>query len=235
MTNKTILGVLAFTFLLLFISGTLGYSIKIPVCNSTLNDSCITYSNVAAIASAPLASMYLGADGNIYLTNDTLSNYTIYSPVFYNYTNITQNITYYYSYNLTNGSNLTIYQNVTANDTMLRTWIATLNLTFNQSGYNRTEADSLFASKIDLANLQNALVNYASKNDLNTLNAKFSPLLYINFTGTNGSSINLKAIQDHVDNSTGDFNMTWKVIIIINCFLVVVVILLVARSMMAGG
>lgn len=243
MINKTIFSILLLSFLLLFVTSISAYTIKIPVCtsSSTINDTCLNYSYVGAITNAPKAIMYLGDDGNLYLTNDTqvqytiVNNYTNYTNV-YNVTNVTQLVSNYYSYNLTNGSNITIFQNFTANDSIIRTWISSLNLSiFNNTIYNKSDADSIFAFKGDLVNLQNALANYATKNDISILDSKItqSSLSSLNLSGINGS-INLKAIQDHIDNSTGDFSMTWKVIIIINCVLIVILILLIAKNMIAG-
>ena len=183
--------------------------------------------------------IYLGQDGNLYLTNDTSMNFSNnYNATFITYqvTNIT-NVTYIYSYNATNGStiNVTILQNVTANETYLRQWIASLNISsfFNYTGYNKSDADSIFASKSDLNNIQNSL-GLATKIDLNTFEAKLNPLLSLNVIN-NGTTINLTALADHVENTKGDdFNMFWKVIVIINIVLVVIVMLVLIRNIMSG-
>ena len=247
MINKKI-GILLFSCmllsLLLSVNFILGYTIKIPVCNSTINNSnntnsCINYTTVSAVTNAPPAMIYLGQDGNLYLTNDTSMNFSNnYNATFITYqvTNIT-NVTYIYSYNATNGStiNVTILQNVTANETYLRQWIASLNISsfFNYTGYNKSDADSIFASKSDLNNIQNSL-GLATKIDLNSFEARLSPLLSLNVIN-NGTTINLTALADHVENTKGDdFNMFWKVIVIINIVLVVIVMLVLIRNIMSG-
>lgn len=247
MINKTIIGILLLSFLLLFVTSISAYTIRIPVCNSnsTINDTCLNYSYVGAVTNAPKAIMYLGDDGNLYLTNDTQIQYTMYNNYtnytnIYNVTNVT-NITHvsnYYVYNFTNGtaSNITIVQNFTANDSIIRAWVSSLNLSiFNSTMYNKSEADSIFAFKGDLSNIQNALANYATKQDILLLDSKIaqSSASILNFSGINGS-INLKALQEHVDNNTGDFNMTWKVVIVINCILLLLVIAMIAKLMMSG-
>jgi hypothetical protein len=219
-----------------------GYTIKIPVCTSNLTADCINYTHVSAITNAPRAIMYLGEDGNLYLTNDTQIQYTIvnnytttnYTTV-YNVTNVSQfyNVTNYYSYNLTNGSNMTIIQNITANDSVIKEYLEKFNLSlFNGTIYNKTEADSVFAFKGDLSNIQNSM---ATKAELGMIDNKYSPLLALSFAGPNGSLINLTSLSQKVDENTDSgFSITWKVIIVINCILLLLIIVMIAKMMMSG-
>jgi len=224
--KKIIINLLLLNFLLILsLNGVLSYTLKFPLCNSssTINDSCINYITATAITNAPQAIMFLGQDGNIYLTNDTQIAYTIVN----NITNITNNITNNYYYNATNGSDIIVVHNITANETYLKSWINSLNITsiFNFSGYNKSEIDVLLASKIDTTSLQTALANYATQTQLNNLNIVLNP---------NGTPINFTALQEYYENKDGDFSMTWKIIIIINCFLIVILILLIAKTIMTG-
>lgn len=233
-------------FLILSLNGILAYTLKFPLCSPPIiNNSCINYTIAQAVTNAPSAIMYFGQDGNLYLTNDTLIQYTVINNITYpTYQTInTTNITYIYNYNATNGSviNVTIYQNITANETYLRQWLASINFSnassnisslFNISGYNRAEAEAAFAFKSELTNLQNGVSNtFATKVEMNNLDAKYAALLI----GQNGTVTNFTALAEKIENNTsGEFSITWEIIIIINSILAVCIILFLVRSMMSG-
>jgi hypothetical protein len=225
-TKKTILSIFFFAFLLAILNTIpiSAYTFQIPLCNPPImNTSCINYTSVSPITNAPVNGIMYSKDGYLYLTNETPVNYTIYN----NYTNITYNVTNVtiYSYNISNGSSLTIIQNITANDSIIRDWI---NSKFNTTIYNKSEANDTFAFRIELNELRNNLVNYAAKTDLNVLDSKYNYLLAINATGINGT-ISLNDL-----NNKDGLSMTWKIIIIINCLLIVILIFVVIKNMMSG-
>lgn len=221
MINKKIL--LSVFFLSLFLAtlnGVVAYSFQIPLCNSTVNVSCINYTSIAPITNAPLNEIIYWRDGYLYLTNDTNITHNNYTN------NITYtNISYFYIYNATNGSSITVIQNFTANESIVREWLITkLNSMFhNMTVYNRSEADTTFAFRTELDGVRNSLVNYATVNDLN---ARYGYLLAINASGINGS-INSS------DSVNQDIGLVWKIIIIVNC--VLIVILLVMLKMVMSG
>lgn len=186
-----------------------------PLCNSTTNSSCINYTSVSPITTAPMNGIIFVRDGYLYLTNDTLINYTTINNISYYITNIT-NITYVY--NISNGSNLTIIQNITANDSIIRDWVnSKLNSSFlNSSYYIKNETDIKFVFRTELDELKNTLTTYSTKNDLNT---RYGYLLAINASSVTGS-INL----DNLNEDNG-FTMVWKVILIIDCVLTVLLMI----------
>lgn len=241
MTYKNLIKVLITCFLLVFLMTQVSaYTVQIPVCNASISTSCVNITYVGAITNAPRAIMYLGSDGNLYLTNDTTIQYTIVnnytSPTYYNITNITtQNVTNYYSYNLTNGSNLTIIQNFTANDSIIQAWVNNLNLSnvavltmFNRTYYTKIDSNSIFASKNDLTALQNVLTSYATKGEINNLDIKYTPLL----AGPNGTVANYTALVEKIENNSGGFSLTWKIILIINGILTLLLLIMVVKNMM---
>jgi hypothetical protein len=235
--KKIILGSLLLSlFLILSLNGILAYTYKFQLCNPpTINDSCINYSSVSPVTNAPINGIMYWKDGSLYLTNETPLNYN-YTYVTYNVTNVTYVTN---SYNLTNGTNVTIIQiqNITANDTLVQQWLSSLNIS-NSSVFNwsnlgiYTKNETQAALNAELSSVQTLLANYATKADLdalnNALNAKYGYLLAINSTGINGT-INLNEI-----NNGGGFDMTWKVIIIIIGVLVFILIIMFVRSMMSG-
>lgn len=215
-TKKIISSLFFFVLLLTIIIGISAYTFQIPICNSTINNSCINITSISPITNAPNGIMFW-KDGYLYLTNDTATNYTIYNIT---NTNITyQNITYFY--NISNGSSLTIIQNITANESIIRDWInSKLNSTFyNNSFYNRSDADITFAFKTEFNNLKNSLSTYAMKTDLD----KYGYLLTINASGIDAINVN----------ENGGLSTTWIVIIIINCVLTVVLMLFIIKMMMS--
>lgn len=218
---------LLFLFLLIItgLTGTLAYTLKFPLCNSTVNDSCINYTSVSPITNAPKAIMYWDESGNLYLTNDTptvyINNYTYLQYV--NLTNITYqvtNITNLY-YNASNGSNIILSVNVTANETFVREWLVNLYSNFSNI-YNRSEIENRFAFKDDLNGIRNIFNNYTLTVDTKVDN------LYSNI-----SSLNITRMNEFMDDN-GSFSTTWKVIVIINCILMVAIILFLIRNMMEG-
>lgn len=227
--KKIILSSLFFMFFLVIIlNGIMAYTFQIPLCNSSINSSCINLTSVASITNAPINGIMFWKDGNLYLTNDTSFNYTVYNNTVYNVTNITyQTINATYIYNITNGSNVTIIQNITANDSIIRDWInSKLNNTFfNGSIYNKSDAEITFALKTELNELKTSIANYATKNEMTSLDSKYAYLLAINGSGLNGS-ININELSNDNGIST-----TWMVIIIINCVLTVILIIVMIRIM----
>jgi hypothetical protein len=226
--KKIILSLFFFGLFLSVLNGIIAYTYQIPLCSSTINSSCINFTSVGAITNGPINGIMFWKDGYLYLTNDTLTNYTSNTYITYNITNITYVTN---SYNLTNGSNITIIQNITANDTLVQQWISSLNLSNNWSSlgiYTKNETQA--ALNAELSSVQSLLANYATKADLdalnNALNIKYGYLLAINSTGINGT-INLNEI-----NNGTEFSMTWKVIIVINCILIVILIIFIVRNMM---
>lgn len=196
------------------------YSIKINTCNATVNISCLNISTVPAITTAQYAYMYLGSDGNIYLTNDTAYvytnmsyfNVTYFNITYTNYTNIT------YVYNLTNGSTLQVVQNFTANDSAIEVWLTGTN--FRATFYNKTQADNLFALKSD----------YATKAELNVVDAKYAAaVLTTTFITDNGTVINSTYIANHVYNE-GDFSIIWKIMIIASLILIILLFFFIMRQ-----
>jgi hypothetical protein len=225
MNTKIILSVFFFFIVsLTLLNGISAYTFKIPVCNDTVNTSCINYTAITPITNAPINSVMFFRDGNLYLTNDTTFTYTIVN----NITNITQNITNIYSYNATNGSDITVVQNITANESIIRDWVVTkLTTTFsNMTFYNKSEADNLFAFKTEMNNVKteitNMLLSYPSITDMNN---KYGYLLVINTSGANGT------IQLTEDVGSG-MGMTWKVIIIINIVISVLLMIVIVKIMM---
>jgi hypothetical protein len=240
-TNKIILNIFLLSFFLILSLNvisipTSAYTFQIPLCNSTVNTSCINLNTITPVTNAPINGIMYWRDGNLYLTNDTVINYTIIN----NITNITYqnnitNITYQttnvttYVYNISNGSSLIVYQNITANDSIIRDWInSKLNSSFSNTSllnfYNKTDAEITFALKTELIELRSNLVNYATKADVD----KYGRLLVIDTSGLN-ETLNL---QELVDNN--GLSMTWMIIIIVNCVLVVVLMIAVVKLMMNG-
>jgi len=226
MNTKTILSLFFFfIFSSILLSGISAYTFQLPLCNATINTSCINYTSVGAITNAPINGIMFFRDGNLYLTNDTIINYTVTNNITVN--NITQNITHIYNYNATNGSSITVVQNITANESIIRDWVAAkLTTTFsNITFYNRSDADITFAFKSDVTNLRteitNMLLNYPSITDMNN---KYGYLLVINTTGVNGT------IQLTEDMGDG-MSTTWKVIVIINCVLIVLLMIIIIKMM----
>lgn len=220
-TKKIILSLFFFTLFLTILNGVLAYTLQIPLCTPSINTNCINYTSVSPITNIPLNGIMFWKDGYLYLTNETAINYTVINNN-YTYINNGTNITYYitnvttYSYNLTNGSNLIIIQNITANESIVRDWV---NSKFNTTFYNKSDAEITFAFKTELNELKNTLSSYAVKTDLD----KYGYLLAINASGID--ELNL--------NENDSLSMIWKVIIIINCILIVIIILFIIKSMMS--
>jgi hypothetical protein len=214
--KKILLSLFFFASFLIVLNGVMAYSFQFPLCNPPIiNNSCINYTAVAAITNAPINSVMYWRDGYLYLTNET--------AIVYNTTHIT-NITYTnvsYFYNISNGSSVTVIQNITANESIVREWlVAKLNSTFyNMTFYNRTEADGLFAFKSEISEVRNRFVGYVTTADLDT---RYGYLLSINSTGINGS-VNLSDIAD------SGFTTTWKVIVIINSIMIVILVIGLVR------
>lgn len=221
LTKKTILSIFFLALFLVTLNGVIAYTLQIPLCNATTNTSCINSTSVAPVINNSNGIYF--RDGFLYLTNDTNITHNI-TYVTYNVTNITV-----YSYNISNGSTLNIYQNVTGNDTIIRDWVnAKLNATlFNMSFYNKTDADINFAFKTELAALRteitNALTAYSTKVDLDT---RYGPLLTLN-----SSALNQTAIDDLNEDK---FTLTWKIVLIIDCVLTVLLLIGLMRLTMSG-
>jgi hypothetical protein len=200
-------------FALLLINLANAYSVKINVCNSTLNTSCLEITSVSAITTAPYSYIYLGPDGNIYLTNDTSFNYVNATNITYimNYNNVTN------FYNMSNGSDLIVVQNFTANDSLIEAWLLQTNL--SKYFYNRTFADSIFALKGD----------YATKTELNSIDVKYAAAITTNFITTNGTTINSTVVADYVINDKDDFTMVWKIILISSFVLTLLLFVMIIR------
>lgn len=233
-SKKILISLLFFTFFLaMTLNGIVAYTFQIPLCNSSsLDDTCINFTSTSSITNAPINGIMFWRDGYLYLTNDTSINYTVYNNTVYNITNVTyQTINATYIYNISNGSTLTIIQNVTVNESIIKDFINSKlnNSFFNGSFYNKSETDSIFALKTEINDLKNQFANYASKNDITSLDAKYGYLLAINASGINGSSINLNELSQ--DNG---LSMTWKVIIIINSIFILVLIIVMIKGMMSG-
>jgi hypothetical protein len=219
-TKKILLGLFFFGLFLLMLNGIFAYTYQIPLCNSSINDSCLNFTSVGPITDGPINGIIFWKDGYLYLTNETIINHTIN---YYNMTNVTYqnitNVTTNYYYNISNGSSLTIIQNVTANDSLIKEW---MNSKMNLSFYNKSDAEITFAFKTELNELKNTLSSYAAKTELD----KYGYLLAINASDViNGTIGNKNDIN---------FNLTWEVIIIINCILTVILIIFIIRSMMSG-
>jgi hypothetical protein len=223
-TKKIIYSLFFLAFFLIMLNGILAYTLQISLCNPpTINESCINYTSISPVTNAPVNGIMYWKDGYLYLTNETPINYTINNN--YNVTNITFQITNITTYNLSNGSSLTIIQNITANDSIIQNWVNSK--LSNITVYNRSDANTTFAFRTELTDLINTLSSYATKNDLTNFDAKYGYLLAINSSGINGT-INL--------NETGneEFSLTWKVIVIIDCILTIILIIFIVRSMMSG-
>jgi len=215
-TKKIILNLFFFVFILTIINAVSAYSFQVPVCNSTINDSCINFVSTAPITTAPTNGLVYWKDGYLYFTNETpidsINNTYIYTYNNTIYTGV--------SYNISNGSTITIIQNITANDTIIRNWVySQLNSTF----YNKSEADIAFVPRTEFNPLRDSLpTTYVTITDLNS---KYSYLLAIN-----GSEI----INGTISSGDGEkLTITWKIIIIINCVLIVILLIAIIKIMMA--
>ena len=228
MIKKLSLMILVLLVLMIAIAGVTAYSYQIPVCNSTLNTTCIPITSTATNSTQKAVIYY--QDGFIYLTNDT--------NLYNNYTNITYtNITYLtYMINYTNGSSFIFQPNITINDGYVRDLFQQVYSASNFSNfYNKTTIDSKIASlgsSGDLDFIKNSLATYATKNDLALYDIKLNNLNNVN--SLNWSLFNLTAINEHIDNG-GDFSITWKVIVIIEAIVIILLLLFVVKSMMSGG
>jgi hypothetical protein len=231
-------------FLIVFlIASVTAYSYQIPACNSTLNSSCIPITSVSSITNAPRAIIYY-QDGNLYITNDTIQNFTNITQVYYyNVTNVTQytqqvtNITYVsYYINNSNGSSYTFQQNITLDNTYVRNLFNDLYSSTNFSRYyNRTEVDSLYSScatQGQLTNVFNTIGTCATKAELINFDTRLANLNNIN--SMNWSSFNLTRMNEYMDND-GGFSTTWKIVIVIEGVIIVLLLIFVARTMMGGG
>lgn len=190
------------------------YSYKIPICNTTINTSCLSINETSAITglTTPESNARLFyRNGILYLSNDSeITNYTIYYV-----TNIT-NVTNIYHYNLTNGSSINIIQNGTGtNESFIREIVKNF---YNSSilSYNKTQIDELFATKSDMDNLRNSLNTYASK-------------VYVDDLRVNISFLNITSLNEHLDNSF-EFNMIWIVVICVNALFTILLIIAMIKA-----
>lgn len=243
------ISILSFLLVIVTIGEISAYSYQIPVCNSTnisnvsnTNVSCVPIIGVSSITNAPQAMIYY-QNGNLYITNETGINYTIIynsslAPIhFNNYTNMSvqniTNITYYtYMINNSNGSSYTFQQNISLNNDYVRSLFNQLYSDTNFSKfYNRTEMDTLLSSQLSaqLTTLTNNLGSYATKGELVNLDLKMANVNTINWT-----SFNLTRINEYMDNG-GDFNITWKVVVIFEGVVILLLLIFVAKTMMSGG
>lgn len=205
-------------FLLILITSVTAYSYKIPVCNATsYNNSCLNVTSVGAITNAPNSMIYY-QDGNIYLTNDTIPNiHAIYNYTMINVTNISYN-----NITMINFTNISYY-----NGTILN---YTYNYSYGSSNtINKSEFDNIYANQSQLTNLINSLpTTYSTKTDLINLEARITNLNSI----SNLSSLNMTRINEHLD--SGDFSGSWKIAIVIEGILIVLLILFAMRMSMSG-
>jgi hypothetical protein len=226
MIKKTILNLFFFVLFLTILNGiglVSAYSFQIPICNPpSINISCIELTSIPSITTAPLNGIMYWKDGYLYLTNETVISYgSINNTYTYNNT-IYTNVSYFYSYNLTNGSTLIITQNVTANDSIIRDWVNNkINVTLNNiTYYNKNEADAKFVFRTEFDELKNTLSTYST---ISNLDSRYGYLLAINGSGIVNGTIN--------SGNEGNFSTIWKVIIIILCVLVVILLFAIIRIM----
>lgn len=214
---------LLFSILLLTIIYVSAYSIQIPVCNNNLTLNCINYSNVTSINNASHAVLFVGEDGNLYLTNETPP----YVATIYNYTsyNVT-NVTYHY-YNTSNGS-ISVYYNVTANETQVKEWLEKLYKNLSNI-YNKTDVEEVFVNKSlfnesyhELKNITTHLYDYINNVNMTLVNNQMGNI-----------SFNVSEINDFLEDNS-KFTLFWKFVIIINIFLLMVVIAMLIRMVSSG-
>ena len=230
--------------IILLIATISAYTIKLPACNDgIINTSCVTLSDATGTTNTGNPAVVFYQNGNIYVSNDIPTNYTIN---YYNYTNITNvnltnmtNITYVtYNINLSNGSTYVIQENQTIinysiDNDYLRQLFQQVYLNSNFSNfYNTSYINANFETISDVNNIKNTLSNYVSRADLSILDARINAL---NNNGSNNiNGLNMTRLKDIVDNGT-DFSTIWKVVIIIEAVIIVLLLLFVGRSMMSSG
>ena len=232
------------------ISSTSAYTIKLPVCNGTVSTSCINFTDAVGTTNSGTLATIFYQNGNIYVSNDIPPNYTInnyftitnasnYMNVSMNVTNITyQNISYItYQINLSNGSTYVIQENhtvinYTVSNDYIRELFQQVYVASNWSNfYNKTYIDTNFETIGDINSVKTALSTYATKIDLANFDARITSLNNIN--GFNWSDFNMTRINEISDGGT--FSMFWKVMIIIEAVVIVLLLAFVVRSMSSGG
>lgn len=229
----------AIPFLIVFLTACISaYSYQIPVCNSTLNTSCIPITNISSITNAPHAIIYF-QDGNLYITNDTFypNATTVINNTYYYTTQVTNltYVTYNYTYimNYSNGSSFIFQPNITLDEDAVVSRINKLYSLSNFSRfYNKTEIDGIFVTQSQMNNLVTSLGTYATKGDLVNFDTRLASLNNLN--SINWSSFNLTKINEHIDNG-GDFSTTWKTIVIIEGIIILLLLIFVAKAAMSGG
>jgi hypothetical protein len=216
-------------FLILNVSA---YNYKLSICNSTLNDSCINITDSTGTTGVPAVVFY--KDGAFYITNEINATVSPNITYYYNVTNVTQYTTTVTNYtyttqviNLSNGSTFSI--NITINDSMVQSAIQGYYNNTN-SYYTKADADTRFASLSDYNNYKGAVgASYVPITRIQVLEDKFGIINSINWTG-----FNLTAINNHIDGG-GDFNMTWKIVVVVEGVIIVLLLLVFGRQMMSGG
>jgi len=223
------------------------YTIKLPICTDTLNVSCVHLNDATGTVNSGNPAIIFYQNGNIYLSNDIPTNYTI-SNYYTNITNITniinvtnitqQNISYItYNINYSNGSSFVIQQNhtiinYTINNDYIRDLFQQIYIASNWSNfYNRTYIDLNFETIGDINSVKATLSSYATKTDLAAFDTRIASLNNIN--SFNWSGFNMTRINEISDGGT--FSMFWKVIIIIEAVIVILLLAFVIRSMSSSG
>lgn len=186
--------VLFFSVLLFSIFLVQAYTLKIPLCNSTINTSCLNYTFSDSIDTTYLVAMFF-KDGYLYISNNSSPNYNI------TIINVTNNTypTYSYAYTVSSGASMTVYQNITTNDSFVESWLLRNYGNYQNlwnSSYTRNEADLRFVNL-------SYLTNFVTRNEINNI-----------------TSINLTQLNEHLNKedtfwSGENFSTAWRIIIII--------------------
>ena len=241
----------------ILISSTSAYTIKLPLCNGTISTfclplcngtistSCINFNDTIGTTNSGTSAIIFYQNGNIYISNDTPANYTIN---YYNLTNIinSTNVTYVYPItnyyvNLSNGSTYFIQDNKTTinytinytiNNDYIRDLFQQVYVASNWSNfYNKTYIDLNFETIGDINSVKTTLSTYVTKTDLAAFDARIASLNNIN--GFNWTDFNMTRMNEISD--SGAFSMFWKVIIIIEGIIIVLLLAFVVKSMSSGG
>lgn len=226
---------------LVLIANISAYTLKLPVCNDGIvNTSCVNVSDATGTSNTGTPAVIFYQNGNLYVSNDIPLNYTItyVNNNWTNYTNLTQvtqqitNVTYVtYIINNSNGSSFVFQQNYSINNSYIHSLFNEVYASSNYSNfYNRTDSDSRFATKGELPNL----AAYLTRGDFE---ARWATLANLNtLNNLNLTSLNISRINEHLDNGgSGDFNMTWKIIIGVIGIIVLGMAIMMIKSMMDNG
>lgn len=238
--TKPIYVLLLIILSLVFIANVSAYTLKLPVCNATVNNSCINISDSPGTTNSVTPAIIFYQGGNLYISNDIPQNYTITYvnnnwTNYTNYTNLTQfiqqitNVTYVtYIINNSNGSSLIFQQNYSINNSYIRhLFDEEYAISPFANYFNKTEADSRFTLKGEIPNL----AAYLTRGDFE---ARWATLSNLNNLNLNLSNLNVSQINEHLDNG-GDFTMNWKIIIGVIGIMVLGIAIMMIKGMMDSG